>query len=174
MKNRAIHLFPEFEGIELIEDIRARFDPLYSKIEPHITLVFPFSSDINTVELEACIREVISGERVFEIELQNICAVESYGYYLYLNINKGREFILNLHNRLYSGQLQRIKPDWLETNPYNPHMTVGKLNSRELMTEAEGFCSTLTRSFKSVISRVIVEEIDEDENSIVELEISFS
>lgn len=173
MKNRAIHLFPKFEGIELIQDIRIKYDPLHSKIQPHITLVFPFRSEISTAELEDHIRQVISAERVFEIELQNISAAESYGYYLYLNITKGREFIHELHKRLYSGKLYSIKPDWLETNPYNPHITVGKLHSRELMIKAEGFCSTVKRSFKSVISKVFVEEIDENENSIIELEISF-
>lgn len=170
-KNRCIHLFPEVEGIDVINRIRSKYDPLYTKIQPHITLVFPFISDLSGEELEEHIRTVLSGEKEFEIELQGIRAVESFGYYLYLDVIKGEELIKHLHQKLYSGVLSDIKPLWLDTNPYTPHMTVGKFESRDFMLEAEKSCNTVKQKFKSFIKQVWVEEIDLNDNSIIELKV---
>ena len=48
MKKRAILIFPEFNNIHEIEVIRKQYDPLYEKIAPHITLVFPFESEMSS------------------------------------------------------------------------------------------------------------------------------
>ena len=48
---RDILIFPKFDNIELIKNIRKKYDPLYSLIMPHITLVFPFSDNISNQEL---------------------------------------------------------------------------------------------------------------------------
>ena len=51
MSKRAIILFPKFcSNTDLIQDIRDRYDPLASKIAPHITLVFPFESEISSLK----------------------------------------------------------------------------------------------------------------------------
>jgi 2'-5' RNA ligase len=48
-KKRAIIIFPQFgSDTNLIQDIRNQYDPLANKIAPHITLVFPFESDISS------------------------------------------------------------------------------------------------------------------------------
>jgi len=39
---RAIVLYPKFDGLETIQSMRRKFDPLANYIAPHITLVFPF------------------------------------------------------------------------------------------------------------------------------------
>lgn len=171
-KNRAIHLFPEFEGLDLIQDIRVKYDPLYTKIQPHITLVFPFFSEITTAELEEHLKQVLDGERCFDIELQNIRAVESHGYYLFLDIIKGEESIKHLHNKLYKGILESVKPTWLDPDLYTPHITVGNFDNRELMLEAEKTCRSVNKKFSSKISKVWVEEIDRNDNSIIEFVIN--
>ena len=48
---RAIHIFPEFSNMESIDNLRAKYDPLFSLIQPHVTLVFPFESTITTAVL---------------------------------------------------------------------------------------------------------------------------
>ena len=44
---RDILIFPKFENIYLIQNIRNKFDPLANLIAPHITLAFPFLDDIS-------------------------------------------------------------------------------------------------------------------------------
>jgi hypothetical protein len=46
---RSIIIFPQFgNDTNLIQNIRHQYDPLASKIAPHITLVFPFESEISS------------------------------------------------------------------------------------------------------------------------------
>ena len=45
----AIHVFPEFEGLDVIEAVRAELDPLFGLIPPHVTLVFPFEAEEGVV-----------------------------------------------------------------------------------------------------------------------------
>lgn len=46
MITRTIMIFPEFENIDVINDIRNKYDPLADLVLPHITLVFPFDSEL--------------------------------------------------------------------------------------------------------------------------------
>ena len=43
---RTIMIFPQFNNIEIIDGIRDRYDPLAKLVRPHITLVFPFESEM--------------------------------------------------------------------------------------------------------------------------------
>lgn len=45
-------IFPQFNNIEIINEIRHRYDPLANLLRPHITLVFPFESDMTNDEVE--------------------------------------------------------------------------------------------------------------------------
>lgn len=58
---RAIVILPRFEGLDRIEQFRRRYDPLASRIAPHITLVFPFESDLSADQLCAHMQQVIQG-----------------------------------------------------------------------------------------------------------------
>lgn len=48
---RDILIFPKFENIDLIQDIRNKFDPLANIIAPNITLAFPFLDNMPNEEL---------------------------------------------------------------------------------------------------------------------------
>ena len=45
-------IFPQFNNIETIDEIRDRYDPLAKLVCPHITLVFPFESEITNDEVQ--------------------------------------------------------------------------------------------------------------------------
>lgn len=51
MYTRTIIIFPEFENIDIINNIRKKYDPLADLILPHITLVFPFDSEMSNEKL---------------------------------------------------------------------------------------------------------------------------
>lgn len=46
---RTIMIFPQFKNIEIINEIRNRYDPLAKLVRPHITLVFPFENEMSNV-----------------------------------------------------------------------------------------------------------------------------
>ena len=51
MNLRTIMIFPTFENIEIINSIRDKYDPLANLVRPHITIVFPFESDMSNEEV---------------------------------------------------------------------------------------------------------------------------
>lgn len=126
MINRCIMVIPEFENGGAIDNIRNKYDPLADHVRPHITLVFPFESEIPTDDLRKHISANISGIAPFELVLSGISPVESY---LFLNIVKGGNEIVELHKRLYTGILENYFPEWLKEKAFLPHMTVGNFDN---------------------------------------------
>ena len=87
MSERTIMIFPKFSNMEIIDRIRRNYDPLADLVRPHITLVFPFHSDITDAELGSHIENAISGIPPFSLQLTGISKEENvFGNYLFLNI----------------------------------------------------------------------------------------
>ena len=66
---RTIMIFPQFENIEIIDEIRDRYDPLAKLVRPHITLVFPFESEMTNDEIEEKLTSSLKGVKPFELIL---------------------------------------------------------------------------------------------------------
>ena len=164
-------IFPKFKNGQVIDRIREKYDPLATHVRPHITLVFPFDSDIETAELNKHISSVLSDVEAFEVMLKGITPVNSFGRYLFLNIEKGTEKIIELHKKLYTGILQEHFPQWLNGNNFLPHMTVGNFQNEEEFQMATEETKAVVDDFKTIVNTVSVEIIDENEDSIIELEI---
>ena len=162
-------IFLKFENGLIIDKVRERYDPLVNHVQPHITLVFPFDSDIETNELKEHISSVVSNTTPFEVILNGITPTNSFGRYLFLNIQKGGNEIIGLHNRLYTGILQNYYPKWLKENVFLPHMTVGNFDNEEDFAMAINETRNIIDSFKTTVIEISVEIIDENENSIIEL-----
>jgi len=165
-------IFPELSNIHLIDNIRDKYDPLSRLVRPHITLVFPFKSDISCAALHSHVESVLSHFRPFALTLQDIIPVKSYGNYLYLRIVEGSDQVTSIHKMLYTGILEPHKPKWLSTSLYYPHMTVGKIEGEEQYKNAIQETQSFTMSFNSYIEKVSVEIIGEDQSSDIEFEIS--
>ncbi|SKA75574.1 2'-5' RNA ligase [Caloramator quimbayensis] len=169
MLRRCIMVFPKFENGEIIDNIRKKYDPLASHVKPHITLVFPFESDISSDDLREHILYSVSGISKFEIVLKGIEPVNSFGKYLFLNIEEGRDYIIELHKRLYKGILENYYPQWLKGNTFLPHMTIGCFDNDDDFKKAIDETKDIINSFKTIVNEVCVEIIDENEDSILEL-----
>ena len=102
---RAIVLFPKFDNIDAIQAVRERFDPLAKYIAPHITLVFPFDSALSTEELREHMARTLQGVKRFPVQLRGITGDFREGY-LFLNVKRGNDSIIDLHDRLYQGALE--------------------------------------------------------------------
>ena len=157
--------------MSLIDDIRGKYDPLASHVRPHITLVFPFVSDISSRDLKDHLGKVLSEIKPFQITMQGITPVQHFGNYLFLEITSGRDEITDIHKRLYSDLLEPIHPDWLKSGNYYPHMTIGKLAKEEEYKSAIEDVRDMNDVFNTIVEKVSVEIIDENEDSLIEMEI---
>jgi 2'-5' RNA ligase len=167
MDTRTIMIFPKFENISVINDIRKKYDPLADLVSPHITLVFPFNSELTNEELKLHLEQCLSGVHPFEIELQRFSTQEDrFGNYLFLNVVQGAELIKEIHDNLYKGRLEKFASSY----KYTPHMTVGKLASKELMDKAFDEVNKCKEKFSTTVENISVEMIGQHEESIIVIE----
>ncbi len=167
MRLRTIMIFPKFENIDVINDIRKKYDPLADLVLPHITLVFPFDSELTNEELNLHLKECLSDIKPFKMELEGFGKqINNYGNYLLLNVVQGIDEIKNIHNRLYKGKLKQFDPGY----DYIPHMTVGKVSTLELLNKAFDAVSNYSDKFSTVLKKISVEMIGDQEESIIIIE----
>ena len=165
---RVIILFPNFHNANIIENIRKKYDPLANYIDPHITIVFPFDSDISTNDLKLHFNKVLKGIKKFNIKLKDFTGDFRDGY-LFLNVKKGNDNIIQLHDKLYSGILDNFLSRRVT---YCPHLTVGKLPLQvkfdKALDKALDKLSSCTESFETTIDKIYVVNIDSIELSTIE------
>ena len=175
IKKRTIMIFPQFENINIINEIREKYDPLAKHVRPHICLVFTFESNLTSSELNEHLKKVLAGTRRFRLTLQGIVKIDNpLGMYLFLDIKQGNEEIKKMNLKLYTGILQAYKPDWLNEKTFMPHMTVGSFTSREDLNMAFKDTELIKESFSTIVNKISVEIIDENEDSIIEMEVALS
>ncbi len=57
---------------DIVAPFREKYDPLYNLVAAHITLVFPFESNLSLDNLSTSIKSAVEGLTSFEIELESI------------------------------------------------------------------------------------------------------
>ena len=175
IKKRTIMIFPQFENINIIDEIREKYDPLSNHVRPHITLVFTFESSLTSIEIKEHLKKVLAGTRCFSMTLQEVVKIENpLGRYLFLVITQGNEQIKKLNEKLYTGILQTYKPVWLNEGTFMPHMTIGSFTTREDLDIALKDTELIKESFSTMVDKISVEIIDENEDSIIEIEVNLS
>ena len=168
---RTIMIFPQFDNMEIIDEIRDRYDPLAKLVRPHITLVFPFESEMTNDEVEEKLNCSLKNFGPFELVMHGFSKTENN--YLFLDVEKGSDMIESIHDDLYSNHFQEFFPGFKEYYlgvPYTPHMTVGKLNSKEELNDAYEYVRNIDVRFQTVVKKVSVEMIGEHEESIIVIE----
>ncbi len=171
MLKRCIMIFPKFSNMGIIDEIRRKYDPLESHVKPHITLVFPFKNNITYSEIRNHIENVLSSIKPFSLKLKGIKPFRYNGNYLFLNINKGNDEIIEISKKLYTGVLEQYIPNWFKLVSYQPHMTVGKIEKEDEYLLAIEDTKRITESFETIVDMLSVEIIDENEDSLIEMEI---
>ncbi|WP_158634005.1 2'-5' RNA ligase family protein [Radiobacillus deserti] len=163
MITRSICVFPKFVNMNRIEKWREKYDTLFGKINPHVTLVFPFKSELDKESLETHVRDILDGVNPFIIELNGVSRTDDN--LLYLTVGKGVEELVEIHDRLYSRVLQ---PFLRKDLPYNPHVTIGRLDSKQALEEAYRDVRSEFESTQTLVRELAVEIIEEDETSNIE------
>lgn len=175
IKRRTIMIFPEFENIDIINEIRKKYDPLASHVRPHVTLAFTFESSLKTAELKEHLVKVLGGIKPFRMVLQGIVKVDNpLGMYMFLDVKEGCGEIKKISQKLYTGILQAYKPDWFSEKTFMPHMTIGEFTSRDDLNRALKDTENINDSFCTIVNKISVEIIDKNEDSNIEMEINLN
>ena len=159
---RDILIFPKFNNIEIIQEIRKKYDELYYIIPPHITLAFPFKDDISNDELKEKLQSLLTKTKPFKITCLGISLKEDKKinkFYIFLNILEGAEILKKLYEKIYTDVLNKNK-----IVDYTPHITLGTTSNKNESIK-------LNSVFSTTIDSIAVESIGENEKSIIEFEI---
>ena len=152
---RDILIFPKFENINKIQEIRNKYDKLANLIAPHITLAFPFSDDIPNGELIAKLSDLLKNYEPFSIIIKGISLSDDN--YIFLNWVKGSQEIIQLLGEIY----KKILPTHFKKSiKYIPHITLGQTNNIEEFRK-------FTYEFKTIVDEITIEAIGEHEESII-------
>lgn len=167
MSLRTIMIFPEFENMEIIDNIRKQYDPLCELVQPHITLVFPFESQISNEELAEILKVRLQGIKPFKLKLGGISKQEdTFGNYLFLDVLQGVNEVDYIHQMFYENEFKEFDIGL----KYTPHMTIGKLLTAELLDDAYNKIKSVDDTFSTVVKKVSVEMIGDNEESIIIIE----
>ncbi|MGT2911094.1 2'-5' RNA ligase family protein [Streptococcus cameli] len=166
MAYRTILCFPKFENDQWIQQTRQQYDPLAELIPYHITLVFPFEEDMTQDDLKYHIIDHIQDFRPFTVTFSGLQQAEEY---IFLQMRKGNQHIVELHDALYQNGLSKhLRKDI----PYVPHITLGRLADAETASQViSELQETAIEEYSCVIDRICVEEIGPNEESIILFEI---
>jgi len=164
---RAIVIFPMFADTAPIERLRRAYDPLADFIAPHITLVFPFTSAIATEALAAHMRRATRGLAPFEVTLREVTGhMEDY---LFLNVKRGADQLVALHDQLYSGILTRyLAPE----HTFTPHLTVGRLPTAERFALALIDARRMAAQFMVKVEEIVAYRIGEDGSRAIDCQVN--
>jgi 2'-5' RNA ligase len=163
---RAIVIFPAFADAAPIERLRRAYDPLVDFIAPHITLVFPFTSAITTEALAAHMRRATRDLAPFEVTLRE--ATGHMEEYLFLNVKRGADQLVAVHDQLYSGILTRyLAPD----HTFTPHLTVGRLPTAERFALALIDARRMTAQFTVRIAEIVAYRIGEEGSRAIDCQV---
>ena len=147
MSTRTIVIFPEFEEIEIIDEIRKKYDPLAHSVRPHITIVFPFENDMSNKDIADILSDRLKEIHPFELVLNGISKQEDrFGNYLFLDVKEGNAEICSIHNFLYGNEFSEYDLGL----GYQPHMTVGKLPTVEALNAAYEEVKEISNVFKYI------------------------
>jgi len=159
LRKRYVVAFPKVADAEAWQEIlsvRERFDPLARDVPPHLTLIFPFEDALSDTALEEHLRSVLRGFHPFRVTFRDITAHENE--YLFLNVKRGNDAIVALHDALYTGPLAR---HLVRLHTYVPHVTVGRLAADQLAAAVDA-TSAITRSQEAMVDTISVRAVDSD------------
>lgn len=162
-------IFPEFDNMEVIEQIREQYDPLAKLVRPHITIVFPFDSGMSNDTLKAMLENRLQTVKSFKLEMTGVSKYEdSFGNYLFLKVTCGKRELCDIHNILYKNEFSQYDLGL----PYVPHMTIGKLPERQKLDEVYRKLKNMKETFCATVNKVPVEMIGDKEESVIVAEVN--
>jgi 2'-5' RNA ligase len=159
MPKRAIVALPRVASAAAWDRVRAvrdQLDPLARYIAAHLTLVFPFDDPTPDGELEAHVRTVAASCAPLAVTLAGVTLHDHE--YLFLNVKRGNDAIVALHDALYTGALARHRS---RMHTFVPHVTVGRVRANDVARALE-LTATLADPIAATLDALTVYRIDTD------------
>ncbi|MFM2483797.1 2'-5' RNA ligase family protein [Celerinatantimonas yamalensis] len=153
---KSIYIPIESSHIDVLDCIRRDYDSLYGKIPAHVTLVFPFLSELDEGLVVSHIREVLACEKQFSFTL-GFTLFNDNGT-CYIPIEKGANHITSLNSRLYSGCLSSYRSLEYE---FVPHVTIARSVSPDKIIHVESRAESVFGT-NFVVKEVVLENIGKD------------
>lgn len=153
-------LFPAFSNSEQIDAVRSAYDPLATKIPPHITLVFPFDSPLSTGQLAKHAVRAVESSGSFLISLGKPQVKHDL---IWLPVEQGGLQIVALHSLLYRGPLACHLDS---SRLYEPHVTVARPPQND--SRVRSAVMSLQGPFEAVVDELVIERIMPDDRSSIE------
>lgn len=122
LTRRAIVAFPhDAAALADVKAFRERNDPNAASLPAHVTFVFPFASTLSALQVATHARRISARWPVLPVRLEG---VDAYAWqWVHLEVTRGREAIVELHDRLY----RRVLAPFLRREfDYAPHVTIGR------------------------------------------------
>ena len=152
---RDILIFPKFNNMDIIDDIRNKYDRLANLVKPHITLAFPFKDKMSNEELIDKLSILLKNYSPFEVTFKGVSLSDDN--YILLNCIKGNSILVDLHNEIY----EKLIPNHFKKSiNYIPHITLGQADNLENF-------SNFNYEFTTTVDEVSIEFIGEHEESII-------
>ena len=152
---RDILIFPKFNNMKIIDEIRNKYDRLSDLVAPHITLAFPFKDEISNEDLVSKLSAILKNFNPFEVTFKGISLSDDK--YILLNCIKGNKEILKLHDDIY----EKIIPSHFKKSiQYIPHITLGQADNLEDLFN-------FNYEFTTIVDEVSIELIVKHEQSII-------
>ena len=152
---RDVLIFPKFNNMNIINDIRNKYDRLANLVEPHITLAFPFRDDMSNEDLINKLSSLLKNYSPFEVSFKGVSL--SHDNYVLLNCIKGDSILIDLHDKIY----EEIIPTHLKKSiKYIPHITLGQADNLNDFSD-------FNYEFSTIIDTISIEFIGNNEESII-------
>ena len=121
LPRRAIVWFPPFPMDAPVEPYRHRFDPMADVFPAHVTLVFPFPTNLTVAQLASHIRRIVGNWPSLPVSFRDVEGI--LDEFVFLMVRDRADAIVALHDKLYLGILKAYLRDDI---PYLPHVTLGR------------------------------------------------
>ena len=170
---RVIFIEPVIENVEVIESLFRKYNPDSSFVNPHICLVFPFESNLNTEAIDKIFQKVLPKYNEFNIYLNGLSiSYEENNNFLFLNVEDENNILKNISEELYG----YLGSNAILKETYTPHIIIGKNKSIEETESIHNMASNLLTSkfnaqIQSINSKILVR--DSEGNVSLEKEIEY-
>jgi 2'-5' RNA ligase len=154
--------FPEID-LELINGLRADYDPQFNLIAPHITIVFPVLDSIGEHRLVSHMQTVLRDCLPFPIRLKGL--MKSWDEYLFLTVQKGEDDVIRLHDNLYTGLLSEYRN---KENKFVPHLTLGKFTGQsERYEQARAKAEESNPDYECLLDKLHLVKVNDERSQVV-------
>lgn len=165
---RVIYVEPIIENCDVIYNFFSKYNPDSKFVNPHICLVFPFESEIETSTIEEIFKDVFFDINSFKIGLSGVeVSYEEKNNFLFLKVNDEEGILNELNKQLY----QKLDGIAVLKGEYNPHITIVKNSSidciNSIMEEAKSFSNI---SYDAYVDSINCGVLNKDENGNIVLE----